>query len=157
MPAQVPRGAVDQSPVGVVGRIRLLLARKGDELPGNPWQFSLGAQYNTQLLAHDAFIRADYQFASRETGLTPSRDPFVDPTYVNVSSYDPALVGEPETNVVQLSAGMTFGDFNVALFADNLFNAHPRLNYSHQDSDTLLFEAETLRPRTIGITATYRN
>jgi hypothetical protein len=108
-------------------------------------------------MAHDAFFRVDYQFASKETGVTPSRDPFVDPVYGNVSSFDPALVGEPETNVVQIRAGMTFGDFNVALFADNLFDAHPHLNLSHQDSDTILFEEQTLRPRTIGITATYRN
>lgn len=135
----------------------LLLARKGDKLPGSPWQFSLGAQYNTSVWAHDAFLRMDYEFASKETGVTPSRDPFVDPVYGNVTSYDPALVGAPETNVVKLRAGMTFGDLNVSLFADNLFDAHPRLDYTHQDTDTILFEAQTLRPRTIGITATYRN
>jgi hypothetical protein len=46
---------------------------------------------------------------------------------------------------------------NLSVFADNLFDAHPRVEYGHQDSNTLLFEAQTLRPRTIGITATYRN
>jgi hypothetical protein len=99
----------------------------------------------------------DYEYASRETGLTPSRDPFVDPVFGNVSSFDPALVPEPETNVVSLRAGTTFGNFQVALFADNLFNSHPQLDLNHQDSNTLLFEASTLRPRTIGITATYRD
>ena len=66
-------------------------------------------------------------------------------------------MGEPETNVVTLRAGTTLGDFNVSIFADNLLNAHPRLDLSHQDSDTILYEARTLRPRTIGLTATYRN
>jgi len=46
--------------------------------------------------------------------------------------------------------------FAVAMFANNLLNSHPQLNLNHQDSNTLLFEAETLRPRTVGVTATYR-
>lgn len=134
----------------------LLLARTGDKLPGSPWTFSIGAQYNTKVMEHDAFLRFDYEFASRETGLTPSRDPFVDPVLGHTSAYDPALLPEPATNVVAMRAGMNFDRILVSLFADNLFNSHPQLNYGHQDSDTLLFEAETLRPRTIGLSATYR-
>ena len=134
----------------------LLLARTGDKLPGSPWTFSVGAQYSTQVMGRDSFLRLDYQFASRETGHTPGRDPFVDPVYGNLVPYDPATVPEPETNLVSARAGMTFDRAVVTVFADNLFNTHPRLNYGHQDSDTLLFEAETLRPRTIGISATYR-
>jgi outer membrane receptor protein involved in Fe transport len=128
----------------------LVLARNGDKLPGSPWTFSLGAQYNTQVMNHDSFLRVDYEYASREPFLVPSRDP-------GTSSYDGALVPNPSTSVVTLRAGTTIGDFNVSVFADNLLDTHPRLNLGHQDSDTLLFEAETLRPRTIGITATYRN
>ena len=126
------------------------LAVKGDRLPGSPWTFSVGAQYNANVWDHDSFLRLDYEFASREIGMTPARDP------AN-SLYDGGLVGEPETNVVTLRAGTTLGDFNVSIFADNLLNAHPRLDLSHQDSDTILYEARTLRPRTIGLTATYRN
>jgi hypothetical protein len=37
-----------------------------------------------------------------------------------------------------------------------VFNAHPQLGLNHQDDQTLLFEATTLRPRTFGLTATYR-
>lgn len=135
----------------------LLLARDGDKLPGSPWTFSLGAQYHTDVADHQTFIRVDYAFSSRETGLTPSRDPFVDPVFGNVSSFDPALVPEPETNVLSLRAGTTLGDFELAIFADNVLNSHPQLNLNHQDSSTLLFEASTLRPRTIGFTATYRD
>ncbi len=134
----------------------LLLARNGDKLPGSPWTFSIGAQYTTQVMGHDAFLRMDYQFASRETGHTPSRDPFVDPVFGNTTSFDPALLPQPETNIFSLRGGMTFDRIAVNVFADNLFNSQPQLNYGHQDSDTLLFEAETLRPRTIGISATYR-
>ncbi len=100
-------------------------------------------------MEHSSFIRLDYEFASRETGLTPERDPLA-------SSYDPALLPEPETDVVTLRAGTTFDRLSVSVFADNLLNSHPQLNFTHQDSNTLLFEATTLRPRTIGLTAAYR-
>jgi len=129
---------------GIVGAV------KGDKLPGSPWTFSLGAQYSAQLLARDAYIRMDYEFASRETGLTPERD-------INTTLFDPGLVPEPETNNVTLRAGMIFGETDISVFADNLLNAHPQLDLNHQDEFTELFEASTLRPRTIGITATYRN
>lgn len=127
----------------------LTLARVGDKLPGSPWTFSLGAQYNTDVWEHDAFVRVDYEFQSRETGLTPDRDPLTDISDTNIP-------GEPETNVVTLRAGTTFGNLNLSVFADNLLNAHPQLNLTHQDSNTVLYEASTLRPRTIGVTGTYR-
>jgi outer membrane receptor protein involved in Fe transport len=135
----------------------LLLARKGDKLPGSPWTFSLGGQYNTDIMDYPSFIRLDYEYASRETGLTPSRDPFVDPVFGNVSAFDPALVPEPETNVLSLRVGTTFDNFQVTLFADNLLDSHPQQDLNHQDSNTLLFEASTLRPRTVGFTLTYRD
>ncbi len=102
------------------------------------------------MLGHDSYVRLDYEFQSSETGVTPARDPVT-------TSFDPGLVAQPQTNVVTLRAGMTFNNnINVAVFADNLLNSHPQLNLTHQDEFTLLYEAETLRPRTIGITAAYR-
>jgi len=127
----------------------LVQAIKGDKLPGSPWTFSAGAQYTTPLWGYDSFVRLDYEFNSRETGLSPDRDALT-------TLFDPGLVPEPETNVVTLRAGTTLDKVSVSVFVDNLLNSHPQLNLSHQDSNTLLYEATTLRPRTIGITAVYR-
>jgi iron complex outermembrane receptor protein len=127
----------------------LVQAINGDKLPGSPWTLSLGAQYTTPILGYDSFIRLDYTFNSRETGLSPSRDPLT-------TLFDPGLVPQPETNIVNLRAGTTIDRFSVSIFAENLLNSHPQLNLSHQDSGTLLYEATTLRPRTVGITAVYR-
>jgi len=52
--------------------------------------------------------------------------------------------------------GTSIRDIGFTLFAENLLNANPRLDLNHQDSNTKLYEATTLRPRTIGLTATYR-
>ena len=55
-----------------------------------------------------------------------------------------------------LRAGATVRDVDISLFVDNLLDGAPRLALSHQDSSTLLFENATSRPRTIGLSLTYR-
>ena len=62
----------------------------------------------------------------------------------------------PSTDFVSLRAGVDLKGVNLSLFCDNLLNAHPGLDLSHQDQETLLFEQTTFRPRTVGLTATYR-
>src|SRR5262249_26351517 len=114
-----------------------------------PWSFSFGAQYDTKIWEHDSFLRLDYEFSSNEIGLTPERDPAT-------TLFDGGLVPEPQINRLSIRGGMSFDRFNVALFMDNVLNAHPELDLNHQDEDTLLYEASTLRPRTFGLTVTYR-
>ena len=134
----------------------LILANPGDKLPGSPWTFSLGAQYNAKVWGRDSFFRLDYEYAGRETGLTPERD---GPNSMGVGGttlFDGGLVPEPATNRVNLRAGVTLSKIEMALFADNLLNSNPQLDLNHQDSDTLLYEATTFRPRTVGLSAIYR-
>ncbi len=125
------------------------LARQGDALDVAPWTVTLAAQYAFRLLGQEGFARVDYEFASHRTAPTPNED-------VATAFYDPALVANPETHQVSLRAGLNLGTWDVAVYANNLLNAHPRLGYTHQDSGTDLFEATTLRPRTIGLSATVR-
>jgi outer membrane receptor protein involved in Fe transport len=127
----------------------LILAEPGDKLPGSPWTFSLGAQYNKKVWGHDSFLRLDYTLQSHEIGMTPERDRAT-------TLFDGGLVPEPETDLLSVRAGTTVKDINFTLFMDNLLNAHPVLGLTHQDEFTLLYEATTLRPRTFGLTATYR-
>ncbi len=127
----------------------LVLANVGDRLPGSPWSASLGAQYNTTAWGNDAFVRLDYEFSGGEVGLTPDRDP-------GTTLFDRGLEPEPATNLFALRAGATLKSVNFVVFMDNLFNAHPTLDLNHQDNHTKLFEASTFRPRTFGLTATYR-
>ena len=115
----------------------------------SPWTFSLGAQYDRKIWEHDSFFRVDYEFQGQETGLTPERDPAT-------TLFDGGLVPEPQTNMLKMRAGATVKSINFTLFMDNVLNSHPVLGLNHQDDATLLYEASTFRPRTFGLTATYR-
>jgi iron complex outermembrane receptor protein len=122
---------------------------QGDALDISPWTVTLAAQYKFALWDKDAFVRADYEFSSKRTAPTPNEDP-------GTAFYDAGLVANPPTHEVSLRAGFTVRQWDVALYANNLLNAHPRLDLTHQDSGTALYEATTLRPRTIGMAVSYR-
>ena len=54
---------------------------------------------------------------------------------------------------------MTFGNLNAAVFVDNLFDSRTITNYQLGQSNAVVGpqqNAWTFRPRTIGITLTYR-
>jgi len=126
-----------------------IVVYNGDSLGISPWTVSLGAVYNFTAFNHDNFIRLDYDFASRDNRTTPQRHP-------GSGTYDPNLVPDPATNFVSIRAGMNVGDWDFALFMQNLLNAHPQLDLNHQDQYTELYEATTFRPRTTGIAINYR-
>ncbi len=127
----------------------VLLAAKGDVLNVAPWTATLGAQYTFNLMDHDGFIRADWEYASRRTRPIAAEDPLT-------GFFDGGLIPDPTTNLVSLRTGMNFSKLSLAVFVDNLFDAHPQLDLQHQDSGTALFEATTFRPRTVGLSADYR-
>ena len=122
---------------------------KGDALDVAPWTVTVASQYEFTLLGRDAFVRADYEFSSKRTSPVPNEDP-------NTAFYDPGLVANPPTHQVSLRAGMTLGAWDVALYANNLLNAQPVLDLTHQDRATTLYEATTLRPRTIGLSLNFK-
>ncbi len=126
-----------------------LLAKKGDSLDVVPWTLTLGAQYDFQIDDDDAFVRADYEFSSRRHRPTNEEDPATE-------YYDAGLKPDPATSLVQLRAGITHGSWEYNIFMDNVFDAHPQLTLAHQDQYTQLYTAESFRPRTTGLTATYK-
>ena len=125
-----------------------LLARKGDSLDIVPWTATIGVQYDFEVQENKAFVRADYEFASRRNRPIPAEDPATE-------YYDGGLHPDPATNFVSLRTGITVDKLEFDLFMDNVFNAHPQLSLAHQDEFTQLYTAETFRPRTTGISASY--
>ena len=55
-----------------------------------------------------------------------------------------------------MRAGVTLHGVQPEVFINNVTDVHPQLGLSRQDQFTLLFEAQTLRPRTFGVAASYR-
>jgi iron complex outermembrane receptor protein len=126
-----------------------VVASKGDAIEGAPWTVSVGAQYDFNLWKRDLYVRGDVEYKSRLKALTLQTDPAAE-------GYDAALVTPAASTFVSLRAGAQVGDANISIFCDNLLDSAPQLGYTHQDSDTLLFENSTFRPRTVGLTITYR-
>jgi iron complex outermembrane receptor protein len=130
-----------------------ILANDGDAIgtpyAAPPWTLAFGLQYNFSVLDRRAFARMDYEHTAHNNDLTPTLDPLA-------SSYDAALMNPPSTDFISLRTGVIVKGVNMSIFVDNLLDSHPGLNLNHQDQYTLLFEQSTFRPRTVGLTATYR-
>jgi len=124
------------------------LALKGDGLGIVPFTATVGGQYSFQVVDLPAFVRFDYEFNSRQDK-NPSEDALT--TY-----YDSGLIPDPATNQVALRGGVTVKKWEFEVYVENLLDSHPQLNLQHEDSGTALYEAETFRPRTIGMAASYR-
>ena len=128
---------------------RGIIVADGDPLFTAPWTVSLSADYRHSLSwGHDAegYVRADYNYSS-------GFDSGPGPTTV---SYDPLDNGTDETHFVSARIGVRFSDIDVSLYADNLFNSHDILASGRNTRGSTLFRESTFRPRTIGMTATYR-
>jgi outer membrane receptor protein involved in Fe transport len=128
-----------------------VLNEKGDALDADtgPWTVSLGVQYGFKAWGQDTYVRVDDEYNSRRTVPIPNEDP-------RTAFYDSGLQPNPAVNQLSARAGVSVQRWDLALYANNIADAHPLLSLQHEDAATLLYEAETLRPRTIGMAATYR-
>ena len=71
------------------------------------------------------------------------------------------LKAMPSTSFVSMRAGMSIGDFSIEPFVDNLTNTHVPINYNWSidpgTGDSRLLREYTFRPRTFGVTLTYKH
>jgi hypothetical protein len=119
-----------------------------------PWTVSLGVEYAFQLSTHDAFVRADWEYQSKNPWLANMQDPNNNATYNSGFSYS-----YPSTSFTSVRAGMSFGAMQLAAFCENLFDTHTVNNYSLGQTDATFTpqqNAYTFRPRTVGLTLTWR-
>jgi outer membrane receptor protein involved in Fe transport len=130
-----------------------LLVANGDAVGGqpwiSPWSVTAGLEYDFSAFGRDSYVRVDDEYKSHNNWPLNTQNPLSE-------SFDPNLVADPSTNYVSARAGATLGGWDLALFMNNVFDAHPQIDLNHQDSNTLLYEASTFRPRTTGVEVTYR-
>jgi iron complex outermembrane recepter protein len=127
--------------------------------PPPPWTVSIGAQWDFSAFNRKSFVRVDYEYLSRSDVPTPIEDP-------RNGSYDPYIFTANGYSLVSLRAGMTVAKWNISAFVDNLFDVHPQeLDSSEPHSGvdpynpnppSVLVTAFTIRPRTMGVSASYR-
>jgi iron complex outermembrane recepter protein len=144
------------------------LANIGDAISGQaainyapglypPWTVSVGAQYNLNMFSHTEFVRADWEYESRNPWPSVLQDP-------NSTQYYPYTYTLSSTTQTSMRAGVSLGDWLLSAYVENLLNSHTVINYQLSAADyynpagppSVEENDYTFRPRTIGITATLR-
>jgi iron complex outermembrane receptor protein len=134
------------------GAARDTIVRAGNKLAGAPWRFVGTMDYTFRRWSDGAlpYFHADFAYTTAQTGLSPGQDPN--------NGGDLTIPGLPVTRSLDLRAGMRWRGFDASLYANNVTNTAPVLFETRDVAlpfDQLYF-AHTWRPRTIGITGTYR-
>jgi iron complex outermembrane receptor protein len=130
-----------------------VLEHRGDQigtLPQAPAPLSITAsvEYDFSVLEHKSYVRAEDIYHSHNGGRFPSQqeDAFF--------AFNPALVANPSTNMLNFRASTAFGATDIALFVQNALDAHPILGVTNVAVGYTSFVGSTLRPRTIGVNVT---
>ncbi|MGB6306296.1 MAG: TonB-dependent receptor [Steroidobacteraceae bacterium] len=123
--------------------------------PAPPVTLSLGLEYKFTVFTRDSFVRVDDEYEGRPKWSSPGQDP-------NTLQYDSANYTLSSTSFASARAGMSFGDWQLEAFVDNLTDSHTITNYEWsidpQVAGTTRLQREfTFRPRTIGLTFLYRS
>ncbi len=128
------------------------IVSEGNRLLGAPWSFVGSAEYVfAQWRDRAPYVRADFQYQTAQTALLPGQD-------VANGLNDTTIPGLPINRNLNLRGGMRWDGIDVSVFANNVTDTHPQLFVSRDialDFDEQYF-ARGVRPRTVGVTATYR-
>ncbi len=116
---------------------------------GAPWVVTLSGQYDFALGNLDSYIRADYNYRSKNKGLNDTFDP-------DSPNYDPFLPRNPAMQDLRMRIGVRSGGLDLSAFVNNLTNENYLMNVDHVTVYGQIFQANALRPRTFGLTAAYR-
>ena len=118
-----------------------------------PYTATVGLEYKFTAFAHESFIRVDDEFQSRDKWPSPGQDP-------TTQQYDAANYVLASTNFASARAGTKVGGWEIAAFVDNLTDSHTVTNYNWTidpgDGQSRLQREFTFRPRTMGLTFTFR-
>jgi iron complex outermembrane receptor protein len=128
----------------------------GNRLVGAPWTFLASLDQTFGEGERRPYLHADYQYTTAQTGLLPTQDD-------RNAIYDSTIPGLPTTRNLSLRAGLRWGGCDLSLFVNNVLDQTPTLFQSRDiadpantvSGDDRLYFGRGVRPRTIGLTATY--
>jgi iron complex outermembrane recepter protein len=127
-----------------------IVVQNGDTLGQTPWDVILSARYDLPFYADfKPYARLEEIYHSQNSGPYTYQHP-------EAYDYDPTLTPNPAISLLNFRAGVLLSGVDVSLFANNLLDSHPQLGLSHGVTTSPVYNATTLRPTTIGVTASYR-
>jgi len=129
------------------------IASNGDALLGAPWSFTASSEFHfPEWQGRTPYARFDFQHTTAQKSLLAGQDQ-------HNALFDQTIPGLPVVNNLSARAGLRFNGVDLSMYANNLTNAHPLMfesrDIAYDPTDKLYF-GRGVRPRTIGITATYR-
>ncbi|MBS0366853.1 MAG: TonB-dependent receptor [Proteobacteria bacterium] len=131
----------------------LPIVHEGNRLVGAPWTFFATGEYSFPGWSeHTPYLRADFQYTTAQTALLPGQDP-------TNGLNDTTIPGLPITRNLSMRGGLRWSGFDLSAFVDNATGSQPLLYRSRDiadDSNDKLYFQRSVRPRTFGVTLTYR-
>ena len=127
----------------------LSIVQEGDHLPASPWTLTAFAQATMPLGSRHAYLRGDYQYSAKQTDTVAAANPLN-------GGFPQGFQPIPAQSYASARAGLTWGGWDVSLFSQNLFNSTPRLSAAEIFAPYSLYTVVSWRPRTSGLTVTYR-
>jgi outer membrane receptor protein involved in Fe transport len=123
------------------------LAREGQPLPIPKFSGSTSLYLEHALFGsgRSGYVNLTYDYAG-----SYQRNPVS-----GVFGADPFTANAVAVHSLDARAGMRVGLLDLSLFADNLTNSAPEILRYHETVASTVFRGATLRPRTVGLTATY--
>jgi len=129
------------------------IASNGDALLGAPWSFTASSEFHfPEWQGRTPYARLDFEHSTAQKSLLPGQDQ-------HNALFDMTIPGLPVVNSLSARAGLRFNGLDLSMYANNLTNSHPLMFESRDiayDLTDTLYYGRGVRPRTIGVTATYR-
>ena len=127
------------------------LVTKGNHVTSPPWTVSVHGQYELSIRDHhDSYIRADFDYRSHQSSLTPGIDP-------RNGGSDPTLNNAPALKALSMRVGHRIDGIDVSLFVNNLLDQAVWQGRRQRDNNNAtIYKSYIVRPRTFGATAAYR-
>jgi len=131
--------------------ITQIVVRDGDTLGVTPWQAALSLEQSFAAFGEgEAYVHVEDRYGSHDNGKSVDRDDSSAVSFDATKRFDPAV------NQVNLRFGWRKAGLDASLFVNNLLDKSPLLSQAHDTPASTLFYYNTIRPRTIGATLTYR-